>query len=58
MKKQNARHLNIQKKTISSLTPSKIKGGTNAPTLNPLNSQCVCRTDAYLCLLSFPYCIE
>jgi len=57
MKKRKASHLQVQKKTISKLHSTLMKGGTNATfTLNELDSRCVCRTDAYLCLQSFPYC--
>lgn len=59
MKKKNPHHLKIQKKTISNLKTTYLKGGTNIPfTENHFDSQCVCRTDAYLCLQSYPYCIS
>ncbi len=59
MKKVKTNHLSIQKKTISNLNKTRVKGGTNIPfTQNHLDSRCVCRTDAYLCLMSFPYCIS
>jgi hypothetical protein len=59
MKKKKLNHLTVQKKTISNLSTSHLKGGTNIPfTENHLDSRCVCRTDAYLCLQSYPYCIS
>ena len=60
MKKSNASHLQIQKRTISKLHSMSAKGGTgstNIPfTLNELDSNCVCHTNAHLCLLTIPHC--
>ncbi|WP_298511937.1 hypothetical protein [uncultured Kordia sp.] len=54
MKKRKTNHLQIQKKTISKLGSTSIKGGTNTTgtaepplTFDPLNSRCICATGLF-----------